>query len=142
MRRLSWQWVNRLLVLIALLLPLVYVFIYALNIRGANLGRNDFVGAFDSFALGNPLAYIPVAIIEEGMPRGFQPINDFISWLSEFFGDVAYESGDFPSVWLNTFLGYVWWVFHVLLFDVLINGVTFFFRFIKKLMYMFEKEDK
>lgn len=125
--------INRLIVLMVLIAPIVYFFgVYLAYLAGAH-GSADIDGAFASmFPSGNFLEAIGTDVLSNS-PVGFVPFADLL----KFFDTNLFH---FSSNQLGLMAyGYFYYAGHVLLIDLIFFACTFFIRFIKWIVDRFMK---
>lgn len=128
MKRLSPKFINRVIVGLFLLIPLlVYVIGYLAYLVGAH-GSADIstFGIYDRY-LQDSWCFSWGVDILDGISIGFAPINSLLLYV---FGDFL----SLDSTPMYFMVGYMWYAFHVLLFDLVFHISTFFIRLIKNIL--------
>lgn len=127
------QFINRVIVFMALIAPIVYMFgTWLAYLCGAH-GAADIDGAFNSmFPSGNFLETIGTDVLGAS-PVGFVPFAEFIKY---FDSNLLHFSSN--QLGLMAY-GYFYYAAHVLLIDLAFFVCTFFVRFIKWIVNRFMK---
>ena len=131
MKRLSFKWCNRLVVLLCVLAPLLWIacvlFAYLGGCEGT-IDFSDFVNSYlDNYLYNSPLGVLGFQVIEENV--GFEPLNIFIRYIDQNLIPMVSANGTLGYV----FWGYFAWCFYVLLADLAFYIVSFFIRIVKML---------
>lgn len=126
--RLSPRWINRFIVLVLLLLPLVYLAVCSFSVlmnEGIVLNdyeRKDFF--YDIFGIDNFLTLIGINALSDS--QGFSPWNEFLFWLDS---NIFFFGPDYADWYGGYFIyGYMSWVFYVLIADLAVYMSTFIVR--------------
>ena len=139
MKRLSPKWINRLIVGVLLLGPLVFM---AWSLFGALCGSH---GSFDvstdgaylngdgstSWLATNWLTTLGLAVATDSSNMwGFQPLALFIEYIDDNMLHLATNN----AYWGLMLYGYVYWCFHVILIDLASYAVLFVPRIIFRVL--------
>lgn len=124
--RLSPRWVNRFIVLVLLLAPLVYLSLCAFAFLGSDIATNLDFNLLTSVPLGddNFLYHFGLGVLLGDYP--FVPWSTFLYFLDENIFGFGPEFNDIPFG--ITLYGYLSWCFYVLIADLAVYMSTFIVR--------------
>ena len=145
MKRLSPKWINRLIVGLLLLGPLL-VFVVGMFCALAGTHGSFDVLSDSSFYLGEgagswlasnwltDLGYVIATDAEHAM--GFQPVATFVEYIDGNMLHLATSN----AYWGLFIYGYVYWCFHVILIDLAVYAIMFVPRLIFRVLSKLEGE--
>lgn len=130
MKRLSPKFVNRLIVGLIMLIPVaVYVGGWIAYLAGAHGSATIGGHAFDAF-MADSWVYQWGYDVLNNVDYGFTPINALFRYVDTNLLHFATQD----QAPLYAIVGYCWYAFHVILFDLMFTISTFFVRLIKNIL--------
>lgn len=132
--RLNAKFINRLIVLMLLVAPIIYLFgVLIAGLAGAHgtLDLTDLTGLFGLFFPDNFLSALGTEIVTDTTNIfGFKPFADLIYYVD---ANMLHFARDASKMGL-TLYGFFYWSAHVLLLDLVFFAATFIIRFFKRII--------